>query len=316
MIESVTITTGARLHFGLIVQGKPDDRTYGGVGVMIDEPGFTLTVRKADSTTIHASPETAERLEKLIPQCRPVGAAFPVEVAVTREIPAHAGLGSGTQLGLAVAMALSQLIEEKFPAIGDLARRAGRSARSAIGTLGFESGGLIAQGELAEDGLLKPSTRRIDFPTDWRFVLVTPPGEAGLYGESEKRAFRELPPMPEPWLRGLLTLQQDLIATATAREFDDFGRRLFDFGEWIGKYFFRIQNGIFVSRRMAELAERLRRDWVFGVGQTSWGPTLFAACENAGDAQALAERIRQSDWSDCKVRVVAALNRGAKIETK
>lgn len=316
MSDSVTITTGARLHFGLIVQGPPDRRTFGGTGVMIDEPGFTLTVRKAAANAIDTPPETAARLETLIPQCRPTGANLPVEVIVSRGIPPHAGLGSGTQLGLAIATALSRLNGEKSPPIAELARRSGRSARSAIGTLGFESGGLLTQGELAEDGSLTPVMDRIEFPSNWRFVLVTPPENAGLSGESEQHAFRQLPPMPDPLVRVLLDLQQAIVETAAAREFDDFGRRLYEFGDWVGKYFSRIQGGGYANARMEQLAEKLRRDWIFGVGQTSWGPTLFAACESEADAQTLVKRIRDSEWGDCEVRAVAALNRGARIESK
>lgn len=326
MTETVQVATGARLHFGLLVAGEPDRRTYGGIGLMIDEPGYALTVRKAVADSFYASPETILRLKELLLRLRETGPFAPVEITVTQEIPAHAGLGSGTQLGLALAAAMSRLSGEITPLIAELAHRSGRGARSAIGTVGFKSGGLISQGTLAEDGSLYSVTQRCDFPAEWRFVLVTPRDYVGLYGDAERQAFRELPSLSDATLRELLGLQTRVIDSATARDFDEFNEVLREFAYRVGEYFAPVQSGIFADWRMDELAQHV--DSFIGdrtmegacLGQTSWGPTLFVACRNAEDAQDIVQsvqeyvRCRVIPWDNLDVRIVAARNRGADVE--
>jgi len=326
MTDSVHVSTGARLHFGLLVAGEPDRRTYGGIGLMIDQPGFALTVRKAAADSFHATPETTSRLKELLSQLRRIGPCAPVEITVKQEIPAHAGLGSGTQLGLAIAAAIGRLAgETEFRAV-ELARRTGRGARSAIGTVGFESGGLIAQGSLRVDGSLSSVTQRCDFPAEWRFVLVTPRDYVGLYGDAERQAFRELPPLSDAALRELLGLQTQVMNSAAARDFDEFREVLSEFAYRVGEYFAPVQSGIFADWRMDEVAQHV--DSFIGdrtmegacLGQTSWGPTLFVACRNTKDAQDVVEsiheyvRCRVIPWDNLDVRIVAGRNRGTDVE--
>jgi beta-ribofuranosylaminobenzene 5'-phosphate synthase len=327
MTESVQITTGARLHFGLLVAGEHDRRTYGGIGLMIDEPGFALTVRKAAADCLDATPETILRLQELLSRLRQTGPCAPVEITVTREIPAHAGLGSGTQLGLAIAAAIGRLAGETELRAVELARRVSRGTRSAIGTIGFVSGGLIAQGTLSEDGSLTTVTQRGDFPDEWRFVLVTPRDYAGLSGDAERRAFRELPPLAEATLRELLGLQTQMMNWAAAREFDEFNEVLREFAYRVGEYFAPVQSGLFADWRMDELARHV--DSFVGdiyavptcLGQTSWGPTMFVACRNADDAGDIVQfiheyaRCRVIPWDNLDVRIVAARNRGADVKS-
>ena len=195
MSPAVVITTGARLHFGLMVRGEPDRRCYGGIGVMIDQPRFAVTVRAARSDQIAASPEVTQRVCEFLSRLREAGYPGSWDVVVRDEIPLHAGFGSGTQLGLALARAVSRLSGEGDVAIEELARRVGRGARSAIGTIGFAAGGLIAYGdEIGEEHRRREPLRR-DFPANWRFVLVTPPDHAGLSGDHERQTFRTMPAM-------------------------------------------------------------------------------------------------------------------------
>ena len=74
-----------------------------------------------------------------------------VRLRVERALPRHAGLGSGTQLALAVATALAQLHAVKVDA-PQLARALGRACRSAVGTWTFAGGGLVVEGGRRRDG--------------------------------------------------------------------------------------------------------------------------------------------------------------------
>jgi beta-RFAP synthase len=273
-----------------------------------------LTVRRSETERIQATPTTADRIRDFLEMLRDRHVADVWDVEVHEEIPAHAGLGSGTQLGLALATAVSWLGGEPFPTAAELATRVGRGKRSAIGASGFEAGGFVVDLGLKPDGHAAAETIRQDFPTDWRFVLVTPNEEQGLSGELERDAFRHLPPMSRHQVGRLCESQSHLREALESQDFSRCSVALYRFGRTVGEYFASIQGGVFANPRMAALAEKLRAGGVESVGQTSWGPTLFALCDGEKSAESVASTIRKSaDWGDCAVRVVAAMNHGAKV---
>ena len=109
-------------------------------------------------------------------------------LVVHRAIPAHSGLGSGTQLALAVARALAEL--RGLPTeVTALARAVGRGRRSAIGTWTFALGGFVLEGgRKGEDGAVAPLLARLPLPGAWRCVVVVPRGKPGLTGSASPRA--------------------------------------------------------------------------------------------------------------------------------
>src|SRR5690606_19886382 len=116
---------------------------------------------------------------------------------VHRALPPHTGLGSGTQLALAVARALAEIHgADSDP--GALARAVGRARRSAVGTYTFAGGGLVLEGGRRRDGReAAPLLARVPFPPEWRCVVVVPEAGGGLSGAAERTAFALLPPPPE-----------------------------------------------------------------------------------------------------------------------
>lgn len=314
MSPSVTVTTGARLHFGLLVRGKADRQAFGGLGLMIDEPRFSLTVRRAEADRIAASPGATARIQQVLSRLRTAGPKPACDVTVHEEIPPHAGLGSGTQLALALAAAIHRLDDRNCPPVAKFARLTGRGQRSAIGTVGFAAGGLILDDGRPEGDHSDAVTTRHDFPADWRFVLITPPKHQGLSGDSERDAFRQMPPMSDPQLRRLDDLLRRLPEVIHRRDFAACSAALDEFGRRVGEYFAPIQGGVFASPSMASLADKLRASGIQGVGQTSWGPTVFALCDGEAMARSVVSSLELADTeSTCQYRIVAALNRGAMI---
>ncbi len=70
-----------------------------------------------------------------------------------------------------------------------------RGARSGVGIGLFETGGIVVDGGRTPSGGAPPILARLDFPPDWRIVLVLAPKRQGLQGENELAAFRSLAPM-------------------------------------------------------------------------------------------------------------------------
>ena len=319
MPSEVLITTGARLHFGPLSYAPQSGRHFGGAGMMIDSPGFRVTVRKSEMEEIVAGGATLSRVRCLLARyrerCSSDRQPPPVRIAIDEEIPAHAGLGSGTQLALAVAEALAILAGEGTCPPDVLAARMGRGARSAIGLNGFARGGFLVDGGKRDRESPGVIVARIDVPSEWRFVLVTPSDRPGLSGTAESDAFARLAPMPDETTERLCrVLLLDLLPAIVSADFAAASTALDEYGRRVGEYFAPVQGGIFAHPRMRELAEDLRKRGIAGVGQTSWGPTLFALMGDEDAANRLLHSLRDSDWRDCALRVARPLNTGAAVE--
>ena len=123
-----------------------------------------------------------------------MGCARGARLTVHRAIPAHSGLGSGTQLGLAVARALAELhgLPPDPPA---LARAVDRGRRSAIGTWTFALGGFIVEGgRRAGGGGDRPAAGPLRrSPSSWRCVVAVPDGAPGTERRGRGGGLRAAP---------------------------------------------------------------------------------------------------------------------------
>ncbi|NBP52608.1 MAG: GHMP kinase, partial [Actinobacteria bacterium] len=104
--EAVEVRTPARIHIGMLSFGHAGRRAYGGVGVMLDRPGVVL--RAWRSPRFEARGPLADRALQFARQCAVDRGGGPLSctIEVVSAPRSHVGLGSGTQLGLAVAAAI------------------------------------------------------------------------------------------------------------------------------------------------------------------------------------------------------------------
>ncbi|MCA9070031.1 MAG: hypothetical protein KDA84_13960, partial [Planctomycetaceae bacterium] len=125
MRSRVTIQTGSRLHFGLLAHRPQTGRHFGGAGLMIDAPGVKLTATPQTQDEVIAPPLLISRVKKVLARYRETIPTNqqppPCRVEVHEDIPSHQGLGSGTQLALAVGKALAVLAKERDLSAIDLA---------------------------------------------------------------------------------------------------------------------------------------------------------------------------------------------------
>src|SRR5919112_3301188 len=142
--SSLFVEAAARLHFGVLDLRGSLGRRFGGLGAAIPQPSLLLEAAPAETVSVTGlEPVRVEEFARrfLSHHARAGGARLELH----RAIPAHSGLGSGTQLGLAVARALAEL--HRLPTDApSLAAAAGRGRRSAIGTWTFALGGFIVEG--------------------------------------------------------------------------------------------------------------------------------------------------------------------------
>jgi len=316
MTQRVRVTTGARLHFGPLAVGAQKGRTFGGVGLMIDTPGWQIDLERSEQDAVCAADQTEritgfrERFRRnsttRVPSCR---------ITVTRHMLSHAGLGSGTQLALAVARGLAALAGDVDIDAIQLAQRTERGQRSAIGTHGFAAGGFLVDAGRPVSGELGALACRLEMPADWRFLLASPQQSTGLSGSSEQRAFESLAPMPDETTAELCRIVvMDWLPAVQSADFPGFCAALDAFGGLVGEYFHPVQGGVFTDEAMASLAAELHAAGIHGIAQSSWGPTIAICCPHSNAAEELQSTLSADPkWSHCEFRVVRPLNEGAHV---
>jgi beta-RFAP synthase len=309
----VEVAAPSRLHFGMFSFGDPKARQYGGAGVMIERPGLVLRISPDERFSVDGPlgqrvRSVVERLAARwelaeLPACR---------VHVLAAPPEHVGLGTGTQLALSVTTGLNAFRGGAALDAAQLAALGERGARSAIGTHGFLHGGFLVESGKLAGRHLSPLEFRADLPDAWRFVLVVPARERGLSGEAEHRAFRELPPVPPAVTAELRReVAEEMIPAAAAGDFARFSQSVYRFGCRAGMCF--SGHSPFSSPRIAAIVESIRAAGVEGVGQSSWGPTVFALVESESSACKLADAIGSRLAADDAIMICAINCGGARI---
>jgi beta-ribofuranosylaminobenzene 5'-phosphate synthase len=310
---SVQVEGAARLHFGVLDLRGSLGRRFGGLGAAVPEPSLLLEASLDER--VHAEGPDADRAEefarRFLSHHRLPGGA---RLVVHRSIPAHSGLGSGTQLGLAVARALAELHELPVDAPA-LARAVGRGVRSAIGTWTFALGGFIVEGgrTMGRDSIA-PLLARFPIPDRWRCVVAVPTGAPGLSGEAEAAAFERLPPPPEREVERVahLVLMQ-LLPALVEDDLAGFGAALTEIQRVTGAWFAPQQGGIFAPGPSAALVQRMGEWGAAGVGQSSWGPAVYGLVGSEPAARALAQRVRGALGSGGRVFEGGFAGSGARV---
>jgi beta-ribofuranosylaminobenzene 5'-phosphate synthase len=288
--DLVSVSTTARLHFGFLDPSGRGKRPFGSFGLAIDRPQTRLTLRRGSEFQI-----TGVDCARAEPYLRSIATSFaltsPYHLHLDEVIPAHAGLGSGTQLALAIGSAVV-VLEGLSLDLTAIAARLDRGKRSGIGIGTFGQGGAVLDGGPG-DGALPPVLCRLPFPTTWRVLLIFDPAETGVHGASEAAAFAALPDFPEAESADLT--RRILLGALPALAEDDFKTFCDQVGylqKKMGAYFGPMQGGPYVSAGVAAVLEGLAADGVTGLGQSSWGPTGFAFAESEAEGQALLEAAR------------------------
>jgi beta-RFAP synthase len=317
MSRSVHVHAPCRLHFGMFTFGHADGWQFGGVGVMIEPPAVAVTISPSPAFSVSGTlPERVVKfVDKLtarwklgtLPACK-------VHVEAPRE---HAGLGVGTQLALATAVGMQRFLGRKPKPIPNLSNALGRGARSWVGTIGFEHGGLIVDHGKFYPGVIGNPFMRQTLPDEWRFVLICSREQQGLAGFIEADAFARLPPVPKSVTAELQRITTDELTAAVAwKDCAAFGDAVYRFGLLAGECFAAVQGGPFANDETAKLVEAIRAHGVPGVGQSSWGPTVFAITANDYDATALARWLAERYPSSLhEITIARPNNTGAQVKT-
>ncbi|HEX7969202.1 MAG TPA: beta-ribofuranosylaminobenzene 5'-phosphate synthase family protein, partial [Stellaceae bacterium] len=311
---AVEVFAPARLHLGFLDLDGGLGRRFGGLGLAIDGFGTRLTLARAGAPAA-SGPGATRALGYLERAASALGLPPGARITLTEASPAHAGLGSGTQLGLAVVTALARLHRASI-ATPQLAQAIGRGARSGVGIGVFDLGGLIVDGGLGTDPEPAPVISRLDVPAEWRVLLILDHARHGLHGSAEMTAFGALPDFTEALAGRLCRLVLlRLLPGIAERDFVAVSAAVGEIQQRLGDYFSAAQNGRYTSPAVAEALAWLHATGIVGIGQSSWGPTGFALIDSAAHAAALATALRDrfAAIRNLEFRVVAGRNHGADI---
>ncbi|MDR7420567.1 MAG: hypothetical protein QN178_16840 [Armatimonadota bacterium] len=319
MVRSgVRVTAHARLHFGQIDLCGELGRRFGSIGVAVQVPRVVVVATPSGRLEVEGASAdrvrwAADRFFQVVGR-RPAG-----RVEVLEEIPSHVGLGSGTQLMLAVGLALATL-HQIAVSTGDLARMMQRGGRSGVGIGTFAHGGFVVDGGVrgnAGETSIPPVVFHHALPTDWWFVIAVPRHGSGLSGSDEDAAFATAPPMsPHDVGRICWHLVMQMLPAVVEHDIGQFGAALTAIQRIVGDYFAAIQGGRFSTTLGAHLVDRMLAAGAYGAGQSSWGPAVYGLVKGESAAVALAAALKAAVPADATVDITCttAVNSGARCD--
>jgi len=310
----VHVIAPARLHLGFIDLHGGLGRNFGSLGLCLSDIYTHVSAVASNDVVIQgpsshrASVYAGRILEHLNIQS---GAG----ITIHKSIPEHAGLGSGTQLSLAVGAAIARLYD-KTVGPREIANVMERGARSGIGVGTFSMGGFLVDGGRGENTEVPPIISHLSFPDAWRLLLILDNRLQGVHGNTESVVFQNLPPMPVQTTEYLcrLTLMQLLPALAE-EDCDQFGAAITEIQYHVGDHFAPAQGGRYCSQAVAQILPWLLGQGAKGIGQSSWGPTGFALFANETQAYHALKLAREKwqDESSVEFKVCRARNQKAEI---
>jgi beta-ribofuranosylaminobenzene 5'-phosphate synthase len=313
----VSVLTGCRLHLGFTNLGDDAGRCFGSLGVSLDRPSTSVVVEDGcDRGVVGDDPgQIGACMQRF---CDHYQVDPQVSVEVLESIPQHVGLGSGTQLALAIGLGLAAVCGIDAD-VRDVAVAMGRAQRSGVGTAAFRTGGFVIDAGRRQGGTHPESAPtvvwRCDFPSDWRFLIVIPAAARGLSGCSEEAVFSALSPSVRISEELCRITQLGLMPALVEHDIDAFGRALTDVDRKTGAYFSDVQGGVYAGNDTSAVIEALLSAGARGAGQSSWGPAVYGLVHErdvAGMEVAVRDSLEQSGVA-AQVVVSRGRNTGAHV---
>lgn len=275
----IQVVTPSRLHITLIDLNGALGRIDGGVGLTLDYPSIRINAKKDAQLSVSGTTEFAERIKSAASAVLTQYNINGVAIDVVQEYPNHVGLGSGTQVALAVGTAISELYDLNLNPT-TIAKLTGRGGTSGIGVAAYEFGGFLVDGGHKGKTEFLPSSAsgkfgpgpiiaRHDFP-DWAIVLAIP----NLRGASDKReidVFQKQCPLPLNEVQELChVILMEMLPAVVEHDIESFGRSIN-----------RVQTIGFKRRELelqpfcAHLVQFMRENGAIGAGMSSFGPVVY-----------------------------------------
>ncbi|MHA2051861.1 MAG: beta-ribofuranosylaminobenzene 5'-phosphate synthase, partial [Promethearchaeota archaeon] len=311
-MTSLRITTPCRIHLSLIDENGYTGRVDGGIGLMLDRPNVVFEAsNSAEEFQIEAHKYYRESIEVINEIASKVFKTFNISnknfhFNLKRYFPSHVGLGSKTQLSLAIITAITKLKKHERLSVEKLTQFVQRGGTSGIGWRGFEMGGFILDGghdfgKGKEKESFLPSSAsfnsnpaitlsRHNIPDNWRFVLVIPNVKKGAYGDEEISVFQNYAPIPQ---REVNEVSHQIIMKiipgiikGDLKCFGDGLKRIQSIG--FKKIEINLQHKI-----VKDLLKFLEEYGLKAYGMSSFGPSVLGIVESDSEAEDLLKAVQK-----------------------
>ncbi|MBD3255617.1 MAG: hypothetical protein GF383_11030 [Candidatus Lokiarchaeota archaeon] len=329
----IRITTPCRIHLSLIDENGYTGRVDGGIGLMLDRPNVVFeATNSANKFKIECNKYYRESVEVINQKASKVFKTFNINnknfrFYLKRYYPSHVGLGSKTQLSLAIATAITKL-KQIDVSTKDLTKLVGRGGTSGIGWRGFETGGFILDGghdfgKGKEKETFLPSSAaeganpaltilRYSIPENWRIVLVIPNVRKGAFGDEEVSVFQKHAPIPKKEVNEVShQILMKIIPGILKKDLQCFGEGLKRI-QSIGFKQIEIELQHDIVKNLLEFFENYS---VKCYGMSSFGPSVLAITETESEARKLFVEVH--DFLKNRgghIYICKPNNKGARIE--
>ncbi|WP_044350923.1 beta-ribofuranosylaminobenzene 5'-phosphate synthase family protein [Dethiosulfatarculus sandiegensis] len=316
--KEIRLRSISRLHFGFLDLNGDLGRKYGSLGLALTNPAYTLSLKPHHDLKVVNGPKrrTVACLEGLARHFRQKP-LFKVEFS--EEIPSHTGLGSGTQLHLALAKTATTMWGLNLD-IKELASLVSRGRRSGVGVFAFDQGGFILDAGHNTDCLNKGQPplmlMRLEFPTDWCFVLAIPQELKGLSGSKENETLATLKPSRMISQDICRFTVMKLLPSLIERDIKEFGCALTEIDRRTGMFFQAAQDGIYSESGAEDIVGYMLQAGAYGAGQSSWGPAIYGL-STQDEAPMVAKRVTEffsKKLISGKVFIAQPDNRGVQMD--
>ncbi|MHA1256509.1 MAG: beta-ribofuranosylaminobenzene 5'-phosphate synthase [Promethearchaeota archaeon] len=329
----VRITTPCRIHLSLIDENGYTGRVDGGVGLMLDQPNVVLEVsNSADEFAIECHRYYRESVHVINEKASKVFKLFHINnknfhFNLLRYYPSHVGLGSKTQLSLAIGTAISKLKNMDIP-IEEITKMVERGGTSGIGWRGFETGGFIVDGghdygigkekenflPSSASGSANPALTisKYDIPENWRFVLVIPNVKPGAFGEEEVDIFKKYTPIPRDEVNEVShQILMKMLPGILRNDLQCFGEGL----KRIQSIGFKKIEISLQKQIVKDLLKLFEKIGVKAYGMSSFGPSILGITDSDEEAEKLKETVEKYlNGIGGHIYLCRPNNTGAKIE--
>ncbi|BDH79165.1 hypothetical protein MTTB_05440 [Methanothermobacter tenebrarum] len=291
------IITSSRLHLTLIDLNGERGRLDGGVGLTLKDPKLIIKAKpNGELKTEFAEKnlqwdlikEYSAKIEEAAKRTlNYLKSNQRLDFIIEKAFPAHSGLGSGTQVSLAIAKLITSFHEVEMDS-WELARIVGRGGTSGIGVASFEYGGFIVDGghskkektdflpSSASRASPPPVIARYDFPEDWNIIVAIPKINRQVSGRKEVNIFQEYCPIPLGEVERLShIILMKMMPSVIEEDIDSFGEAINEI-QRIGfkKVERKLQHPI-----IDNIIENMLSTGAAGAGMSSFGPAVYAVTD-------------------------------------
>jgi beta-ribofuranosylaminobenzene 5'-phosphate synthase len=320
-MSRVLVSAPARLHLGDIDPFGIGRFGYAPI-LAIDKPRTVVEASEDDFLTVSGLETEEARL-----YAKRTLEAFNLRGARVRILDAslrHFGFGSTTQLSLSIgkAITLAYGLDVSVAALSKALKRT-----SPGGLYAFEDGGFIVAGgfktkleEVLKENtaLIPPLIFRVKFPENWRFLVISPiKASKSPDGEVEKKTFQTLQinrPPKRLIHEAYFTLMSKLVPSVIDEDAESFGEALTRIQLLVGRIYKPVQGSLF-NPASEWIIHILRRNKALGIGQSSWGPTVYAFAESEEKAVEMENAIRKKIENKAEMFIAKADNSGIQVSS-